>query len=244
MAAQRLKVGAIVPSSNTTLEPDFQRALPANASLHTARIWLVDTTAEDLAQMNEEAETAARHLGSAAVDAIAYCCTSGSFLGGPGYDDALLAKLVSAAGGTPTVGTSPAMVEALKLSGIRKVSVVTPYTDAINERLTVFLEGHGFEVLSMAGQQIVPNLEIGAQTPEVIATFAKANLSPEADGLFLSCTNWRSMEVAEALEQETGLPVVTSNQATIWATFRALGIRESVAGYGKLLSSLSSPAKA
>ena len=244
MEEQRLKVGAIVPSSNTTLEPDFQRALPANASLHTARIWLVDTTAEDLAQMNEEAETAARHLGSAAVDAIAYCCTSGSFLGGPGYDDALLAKLVSAAGGTPTVGTSPAMVEALRLSGIRRVSVVTPYTDSINERLTAFLEGHGFEVLSMAGQQIVPNLEIGAQTPETIAAFAKANLSPEADGLFLSCTNWRSMETAEALEQETGLPVVTSNQATIWATFRAVGIREPVTGYGKLLSSLSSTIKA
>jgi maleate isomerase len=244
MGEQRLKVGAIVPSSNTTLEPDFQRALPANASLHTARIWLVDTTAEDLAQMNEEAETAARHLGSAAVDAIAYCCTSGSFLGGPGYDDALLAKLVSAAGGTPTVGTSPAMVEALKLSGIRRVSVVTPYTDAINGRLTVFLEGHGFEVLSMTGQQVVPNLEIGAQTPETIARFAKANLSPNADGLFLSCTNWRAMEVAEKLEQETGLPVVTSNQATIWATFLALGIRESVAGYGKLLRSMSSPAKA
>jgi maleate isomerase len=52
------------------------------------------------------------------------------------------------------------------------------------------------------------------------------------------------MEVAEKLEQETGLPVVTSNQATIWATFLALGIRESVAGYGKLLRSMSSPAKA
>ena len=134
--------------------------------------------------------------------------------------------------------------EALKLSGIRRVSVVTPYTDAINKRLTAFLEGHGFEVLSMAGQQIVPNLEIGAQTPEVIAAFAKANLSPEADGLFLSCTNWRSMEVAEQLEQELGVPVVTSNQATIWATFRILGFRGPVSGYGKLLSSLSSPAKA
>ena len=66
MGEQRLKVGAIVPSSNTTLEPDFQRALPGNASLHTARIWLVDTTAEDLAQMNEEAETAARRVDSLA----------------------------------------------------------------------------------------------------------------------------------------------------------------------------------
>jgi maleate isomerase len=115
------------------------------------------------------------------------------------------------------------------------VSVVTPYTDEINEGLTTFLTAHGFDVLSMAGQQIVPNVEIGAQAPETIVAFAKANLDPAANGLFLSCTNWRAMEVAERLERETGKPVVTSNQATLWAALRALGVAMSVDGYGSLL---------
>jgi maleate isomerase len=235
MTDPRKRLGLILPSSNTTVEPDFARVLPPNVSLHAHRIWVVDVTHDGLEAMNTEAEQAARYVGTAAVDAVAYACTSGSFIGGPGYDQALLARISLAANGVPAVGTSPAMVEALRAVGVRRVSVVTPYTDAINEGLTTFLSAHGFEVLGMAGQQIVPNLEIGAQTPDAIVAFAKANLDPRADGCFLSCTNWRAMEVAQRLEDETGLPVVTSNQATVWAAFRALGIAPAIGGYGRLL---------
>jgi maleate isomerase len=209
--------------------------LPEHVSLHASRIWVVDVTHDDLEAMNSEAEMAARYVGTAQVDAVAYACTSGSFIGGPGYDQALLARITAEAGGVPAVGTSPAMVEALHAVDIQRVSVVTPYTDEINEGLTTFLTAHGFDVLSMAGQQIVPNVEIGAQAPETIVAFAKANLDPAANGLFLSCTNWRAMEVAERLERETGKPVVTSNQATLWAALRALGVAMSVDGYGSLL---------
>jgi maleate isomerase len=231
----RKKLGLILPSSNTTVEPDFHRVLPEHVSLHASRIWVVDVTHDDLEAMNSEAEMAARYVGTAQVDAVAYACTSGSFIGGPGYDQALLARITAEAGGVPAVGTSPAMVEALHAVDIQRVSVVTPYTDEINEGLTTFLTAHGFDVLSMAGQQIVPNVEIGAQAPETIVAFAKANLDPAANGLFLSCTNWRAMEVAERLERETGKPVVTSNQATLWAALRALGVAMSVDGYGSLL---------
>ena len=242
MGEARKKVGLILPSSNTTTEPDFQRVMPPSVSLHPSRIWVVDVTDEDLEAMNEEAEQAARVVGTAAVDAIAYACTSGSFLGGPGYDQALLARITDASGGATTVGTSPAMIKALRVMGIRRVSVVTPYTDAINARLAAFLEGNGFEVVSMRGQQIVPNLEIGAQTPEQVLAFAKDNLDPAADGFFLSCTNWRAMEVAEELERSSGKPVVTSNQATVWAAFRALGLTSAIEGHGRLLRERASGA--
>lgn len=235
MAEARKKLGLILPSSNTTVEPDFHRVLPAHVSLHASRIWVVDVTHDDLEAMNSDAATAARYVGTAEVDAIAYACTSGSFIGGPRYDQGLLARIKAESGGAPSVGTSPAMVAALRAVGIQRVSVVTPYTDEINEGLTTFLTAHGFDVLSMAGQQIVPNVEIGAQTPETIVAFAKANLHPEADGLFLSCTNWRAMEVAERLERETGKPVVTSNQATLWAALGALGVVKPLDGYGRLL---------
>jgi len=231
----RKKLGLILPSSNTTVEPDLHRVLPEHVSLHSSRIWVVDVTHEDLEAMNRDTEMAARYVGTAEVDAIAYACTSGTFIGGPGYDQELLARITAEARGVPSVGTSPAMVEALRAVGIRRVSVVTPYTDEINEGLTAFLTAHGFNVLSMAGQQIVPNVEIGAQTPATILAFAKANLDPAADGLFLSCTNWRAMEVAEQLEREIGKPVVTSNQATLWAALRVLNVATWVDGYGRLL---------
>ncbi len=235
MTQERMKIGLVVPSSNTSTEPDFYRVMPDNVSLHSHRIWLEDTTLEDLDTMNRDAELAARYVGTADVDVIAYACTSGSFLGGPGYDQDLLATLTKASGGAPAIGTSPAMIEALQSLGIKRVSVVTPYLDSINERLADFLQGHGLEVGSIAGQQIVPNTEIGAQTPETILAFAKEHLDPSADGYFLSCTNWRALEVVDQLERESGKPVVTSNQATIWAAFRSLGLQHSISGFGGLL---------
>ena len=235
MTNERKKLGLILPSSNTTTEPDFHRVLPDNVSLHTSRIWVVDVTHDGLEEMNRDAELAAKYVGTTEPHAIAYACTSGSFIGGPGYDQALLTRISAEAGGVASVGTSPSMVEALRAVGVTRVAVVTPYTDTINEGLTTFLTAHGFDVATMAGQQIVSNLEIGDQSPEAILAFARANLDPSAEGYFLSCTNWRSMEIVDQLERESGKPVVTSNQATVWAALRALAVSEPVDGYGRLL---------
>jgi len=40
------RIGVIVPSSNTTVEADFMRALPAGVTVHAARMFLAETTAE------------------------------------------------------------------------------------------------------------------------------------------------------------------------------------------------------
>lgn len=230
----RKRLGLILPSSNTTTEPDLHWLLPEEVTLHSARIWVVDVTHDDLAKMNDDAESAARYLGTLRPNAIAYACTSGSFIGGPGYDQELLSRIAGAADGVASVGTSPSMVDALREVGISRVSVATPYTDRINDGLTTFLSANGFEVLNIAGQQLVSNLEIGNQSPALIREFALANFDSSADGYFLSCTNWRSTEVIETLEQELGKPVVTSNQATLWAALNALDIEYTIEGCGSL----------
>ena len=251
MDTPRKRVGLIVPSSNSTVEYDFQLvasqlngSAAGEISVHTGRVWLVDTTPEMLEQMNEDAEAAARLVATAGVDVISYACTSGSFLGGPGYDEQLLARITKAADDLPAVGTTPAVIAALREVGAARVAVVTPYIDSINERLTRFLQAEGFDVASMAGQQLVANLDIGNQTPERIAAFSREHLARDVDAFFLSCTNWRAMEVAEALESELGRPVVTSNQATIWATLRALGYGAPITGYGQLMSAIGQTAAA
>jgi maleate cis-trans isomerase len=230
------RVGIVLPSSNTTVEADFQRVAPTGVTLHSSRIWLLDTSVPDLEAMNREAESAVRYLASAEMDVIAYACTSGSFLGGPGHDEELVARLAAVAGRAAVVCTSPAAVQAMRALDIQRVGVVTPYTADINERLGQYLGGMGFEVTGIAGADLVLNLDIGRQTPEEIAAFARSRIDPEADGYFLSCTNWRAMEVAGALERQTGKPVVTSNQATIWAAFRALGINPMATGSQRLFA--------
>ena len=102
------------------------------------------------------------------------------------------------------------------------------------------MEAQGFDVLNLEAEPWAAeagNQGINDQDPEAIIEFASRACHPDAEALFCSCTAWRAMEAVEELERRTGRPVVTSNQATIWATFRRLGIR-SERGYGRLLDSL------
>lgn len=191
--------------------------------------------------MNAEIETGVRYLATARVDVVAYGCTTGSFYRGPGWDRKMLA-MMRAAAGAPAVATSPAVVEALRTFGARRISVVTPYPEWNNRRLRPYFEGVGFEVLNVDGEPVAAasgNQGINDQEPESVVEFATRMCRPEADALLCSCTAWRSMEVADRIEQRLGKPVITSNQATIWAAFHAVGVDRRIRGYGRLLEGLA-----
>jgi maleate cis-trans isomerase len=229
------KLGLMVPSSNTSVEIDFRRAARPGVSVHTARMWLTGSDADVLDRMNEDMETAARHLGSAAVELVVYACTGGSLYGGVGYDTETARRLTELTGGIPAVTTTTAALEALRALEIKRLTLLTPYPARMTGIVRDFLEANGFEVRSVAGRSHGDNLEIGEDPPEAIAAFAREHLAEDVDGIFCSCTNWRAMAAAEAIEAATGKPVVTSNQATIWAAYRRLGIAEPIEGYGRLL---------
>jgi maleate cis-trans isomerase len=140
------------------------------------------------------------------------------------------------------VATSPSVVEALRFFGARRVSVATPYPDWNNTRLRAYLEALGFEVLNVEGEPGAAasgNQGINDHDPEEVVAFASRVCRPEADALLCSCTAWRSVEAVGELERRTGKPVVSSNQASIWAAFRALKLAPRISGYGRLLESLA-----
>ena len=239
----RKRIGVMVPSTNTTLEADFQLIAPPTVTIHGQRLWLTNEANGDAAyeRMNGEIESGARYLATARVDVVAYGCTTGSFYRGSGWDQEMLA-ILRAAGGVPAVATSPAVVEALRTFGVRRLSVVTPYPEWNNRRLRPYFEGMGFEVLTVDGEPIAAasgNQGINDQEPESVAEFATRMCRPQADALLCSCTAWRALEAVDPIEQKLGKPVVTSNQATIWAAFRAIGVDPRIRGYGRLLERLS-----
>jgi maleate cis-trans isomerase len=231
-----------VPSTNTTFEADFQLVLPRSATIHGQRLWLTND-AEGQAgmdRMNGEIESGARYLATAGVHVVAYGCTTGSFYRGPGYDRELIDTIEKAAG-VPAVAAAPAVVEALRHLGARRISVATPYPEWNNQRLRAYLEACGFEVLNVEGEPHAAasgNQGINDHEPEEVVAFAARVCRPEADALLCSCTAWRSVEAVAELERRTGKPVVTSNQASIWAALRALGLRTPIHGFGRLLESL------
>jgi maleate cis-trans isomerase len=246
--AIRTRIGVMVPSTNTSCEADFQMVAPRDVTIHGHRMWTTNDAegGESMDVMNADIETAARYLATAKVEAIAYGCTTGSFFKGPGWDKEMI-QLIENTAGVPAASTSAAVTEALHFFGAKKLSIATPYPDWNNQKLREYMTAQGFEVLNLEGEPWASkagNQGINDQDPDVIVEFASSICHPDADVLFCSCTAWRSVEAVDELERRTGKPVVTSNQATIWATFRKVGIKTPIKGYGKLLESLGAPVPA
>lgn len=239
----RKRIGVMIPSTNTTCEADFQMTVPRDVTIHGQRLWMTNEGTGDDAyvRMNGEIESGARYLATAHVDVVVYGCTTGSFYKGPGWDTQML-ELIRREAKVPAVATSPSVVEALRFFGARRLSVATPYPEWNNQRLRAYLEAQGFEVLNVDGEPraaAAGNQGINDRDPEEVAEFASRVCRPEADALLCSCTAWRSVEAAAAIEARTGKPVVSSNQSTIWTALRALGITRPITGFGRLLENLT-----
>lgn len=234
MHGWRARIGLIVPSSNTTMEEEFRGALPRGVSLHVARVKLRKVNLEELGEMEKYVESAAGTLADAGVDIIAYGCTTGSLVGGVGYDE-MIARKIEEAVGVKAVPTARAVVEALRHLGVERISLATPYIEEVNRREEEFLRGNGFSVVSIKGLEIEENIEIGKQVPETVYRLGKSADHPDAEGLFISCTNLRTFEVLEALEADLGKPVISSNSATLWALLEKLRVKEPLEGLGSLL---------
>jgi maleate isomerase len=221
------RVGLMIPSSNTMMEVDFARDLPAGVALHTARMYMEDTTpAGESRMLDEFALPAARDLGTARPDVVVFGCTSAGALRGNDYD-AQLCERIAELTGAPVVSTIGAVRAAIEASGAGRIGVITPYVDELNEKIRASLEADGTQVAAIAGLGITENFEIAEVSAEAIIAFAERALGPlAADGsiglAFASCTNFGAMAARPAIAERLGLPVVTSNQAVLAAAVARL----------------------
>lgn len=216
------RLGVVVPSSNTAVEREFPRYVPEGVSVHASRMPLESVTAEALDAMSDRAVECAELLSHADVDAVAYACTTGSLLHGPGFDEELEEELSATIGG-PAVATALSVDRALEELGAERVAVRTPYNEELNAREREYLEAAGYEVVSISGLGLEDNTAIGALTAED-ATEQVASVDPAVDAVFVSCTNYPTLSAVESIEKELGMPVITSNGATLWDLCRVAGV--------------------
>jgi maleate isomerase len=225
------RIGAIIPSLNTVVEPEFNALVPDGISVHIARLPLnLDTVVESLKQMSEGTETAARLLADARVSIISYVCTTGSLIKGAGWDRELIDRIEKATGVKATT-TSTAVIKAFENLGVKQVVIASPYIDEVNQIEKRFLESHGIEVLqikSFGGDLI-------SATPEITYRFAHEVNMPEADAVFITCAGFKSITIIDRLEKELHKPVFSSNTATMWDILMTLDYHKPIQGYGRLL---------
>lgn len=225
MNGWRARIGLIVPSSNTTAEPELSTAAPAGVSVHAARMPLEKVNADDLDTMADRAIECAELLKHADVDIVAYGCTTGSLLHGHGFDAELEAE-IEATADCPTVATALSVERALDALGCQRIALATPYVKDLTRREVDYLEESDREVVAVDGREIKANTDIGSLTSEDAYRQVKALLADvdEPDGIFISCTNYPSLSVVNTLEADLELPVVTSNAATAWDALRTVNI--------------------
>jgi maleate isomerase len=227
MSARPARVGLMIPSSNTMMEVDFTRDLPPGTALHTARMYMEDTTpAGENRMLDEFALPAARDLGTARPDVVVFGCTSAGALRGNDYDTELCQR-ISELTGAPVVSTIGAVRTAIEASGAASIGVITPYVDELNEKIKASIEDDGIQVAGITGLGITDNFAIAEVEPDEIVAFAVRALGPLAaagliDLAFASCTNFGAMAVRPAVAERLGLPVVTSNQAVLAAAVARL----------------------
>ena len=231
------RIGILIPPANVTCEREYPAAAPPGYSLHFTRLMRSEATlsTSSLVKMKDSAEEAAERLCPIGPVAIAYACTSGSFLSGPN-EHGDIAERIRKRTAVPAVTTASAVLAAMKALRARSVGVVTPYPLDITASTTAFLEAHGLQVAAVDTYNYHISRDIPNIAPESIAQRVTAlhDAHPEIDAMFVSCTNVATFPVIESLERSLGIPVITSNSATLWAVMRLAGYAGPLHGLGEL----------
>lgn len=239
LAQPRARVGLIIPSVNTFSEPQFNHFAPGGLGIHIARARVAGQWKRPLPEMKEEIAGAARLLSDCFPDVIVFHCTDTSMTQGPQGEGRIL-DIVKDATGIDAMATSRLVLDAMQTLGMKKVVLLTPYKS--NKAVIDYLTAAGVTVLRDVAMKLEAK-DFGRVTPAQWATMAAEIDGPDADGIFLSCTNTTQIEAIAEIERRLGKPVVNSNQAVLWGCVRrlkgALAPLAPMPQLGRLMQSLN-----
>jgi maleate isomerase len=231
------RIGVVVPATDQVSEVAFAEMLRDHpVSMVVSRVAFENPVVmANLSRMVDDLTRAtALLLPDGRIDVVAFSCTSGTVAGGV---DAVARAIGAARPGVPFTTPITAAVAAFRRLGTRRIAVLTPYVDEVNEAIAGFLTAAGLEVVEFGSFHLRTEQEIASVPPEAIVEAGRSIPGPGAEALFISCTGLQGHAAIARLEALTGKPVVTSNQAQVWEALSLLDYGRPVHGYGRLLES-------
>lgn len=227
--------GVLIPATNTTVEIEYTRLLPAEWQAHYARVMTSSASRTPFSPPKDaDVEYQARLLGSARVEIVVLIQTSASLFADD-YD-AKAMRLMEGAG-APALTSAMAIGEALGALGTRRVALVSPYSPDVNARARHYYESkYGLRVTALEGFAATDSYAIGQLGPENARdAFARID-KPDIEAFVVPGGNFPTMASIAGWEREFKKPVVTTNQAALWAIRRRLGSSDPFPGLGRLLA--------
>lgn len=239
----RKKFAVVAPSTNTSVQPEFDEMRPRGVTNHFSRVWIPDDPVESDEDFNKLMENIRAELDNA-VERVLTCrpdylvmgMSSETFWGGLQTSIELKARMEELSGLRVAMG-SDACRAALRCYGdIRKIAVLTPYWPVGDENVHTFFTDCGFDVVRLKGLKCIGPVEIAYVSEQELADGLRELDGDDVEAIVQVGTNLAMARLAGVAEKFLGKPVLAINTATYWYALRDCGIDDPVDGFGSLLS--------
>ena len=228
------RIGLITLGSDFRIEKDFSNVVYGrDVDLYVNRIHCYNPlTNKTLAKMAEDITDVTKDiLPDQKIDCVAYGCTSGTIAAG--YD-IIKSKINLAKPDAKVTTPITSTIKALKKLDIKKISIFTPYTKAINDSVINYFKKENIVINSLTYFDIASDLDIGKVDEDYLfEVLSKIDLE-DSDVLFVSCTALPALSIIDKLEKKLNKIVLSSNQTLIWDALNLIGNKDPVVGYGKI----------
>jgi maleate isomerase len=235
-----IRLGMLTPSSNTALEPITTAMLTGlpSVSVHFSRFRVTEIalTADALAQFDDRRILAAAELlAHAKVDVIAWNGTSSGWLG---FDaDERLCERIEAATGIRASTSMLALNEILAARGVKRFGLVTPYIDAVQQRIIANYAPLGITCDAERHLGIQDNFAFADVSATTLTEMIRAVAAEKPDAIGVICTNLRAAPLVAALERETHIPIYDTIATVVWKSLRIAGTDPAgVTGWGSVFN--------
>jgi maleate isomerase len=238
----RANIGVIIPSTNTTVEHDYNVMRPHGITFHTGRMYIEHPVADSdeafeqlIAQIRASTEAAVRDVVTARIDHLVMGMSAETFWGGQEGNASFMARVSALAGGMAVTTGADACGVAARTLGVRRVAVVTPYQPVGDAEVRRFFEDIGLDIVALEGLRC-PSATAIAEVPEDRLRRALQDLDgPDVEAIIQVGTNLSMLRLADEAERWLGKPVLAINAVTLWHALRSLGFTDRIEGAGSLL---------
>jgi maleate isomerase len=237
----RKKIGIVVPSTNTVVQPECEELRPRGVTNHLARISIVERSLATEQAFMEHVEAMRAGIG-AAIDQVMTCqpdhlimgVALEAFWGGVAAADKLQAELSARAGVGVSMG-STATTAALDAFGAKRIAILTPHQPRGDEMVRAYFAEAGYDVVRLIGLKCPSPTMIAHTTTDQLIRSLRELDGPDIDAIVQVGTNLPNLETAASAERWLDKPVLSINAVTYWDTLRRLGIEDRIYGYGRIL---------
>jgi maleate isomerase len=238
----RAKFAVVAPSTNTSVQPEYDAMRPRGVTNHFSRISIPDTKVTDddsfMAMLNNIRSATMDAVDvamSMAPDDLIMGMSAETFWDGADGAERMHRGLQERTGLKVAMGSHACDAALAKFGQIRRISIITPYMPVGDNQVCKYFTDCGYEVMAIKGLKCASPMLIAHVSERELKRAVEEVNDPQVEAIVQCGTNLAFARVAAMAEFWLEKPVIAINTATYWWALRSNGIEDRVSGFGALL---------